>query len=93
VSFLVSEFTSTGGGAFRAELELDPPRLRLEPHEEQAVTLRLQLDPGRFAPGGQYEAQVLVRGTDDLELRILVEVDEVRRTTKKAAPRKAASPD
>jgi hypothetical protein len=76
VVFLFSEFTSAAGEPFRPALELDPPRLRLEPHEEQTVTLRLHLDPEQFQPGSRYHAQVLVRGTEELELRVVVDVEE-----------------
>jgi len=76
VAFLLSDFVGDGGEPFRAALTLEPPRLRLEPRREQTVMLRLELEPERFRPGGHYTAQVLVRGTDELELRLLVDVDE-----------------
>jgi hypothetical protein len=76
VVFLLSDFSGDGVEPFRPALELDPPRLRLEPHTEQTVNLRLQLDPEQFQPGSRYHAQVLVRGTEELELRLVVDVDE-----------------
>jgi hypothetical protein len=74
VVFLVSDFTDGTGGTFRPQLEWDPPRLTLDAHQEQPVTVRLFLDPTFFTAGHRYQAEVIVRGTDDLELRIIVEV-------------------
>jgi hypothetical protein len=76
VVFLLSDFSGAGGDPFRPALDLDPPRLRLEPHTEQTVNLRLQLDPEQFEAGSRYHAQVLVRGTEELELRLVVDVEE-----------------
>lgn len=76
VVFYASEFSGDDGAVFRVPLELDPPRILLAPHTEHPVTLALVLDPERFKPGGRYRAQVLVRGGDQLELRLTVDVEE-----------------
>jgi hypothetical protein len=76
VVFLLSEFTSAAGEPFRAALELDPPRFRLEGHEERPVALRLALDAALFTPGQEYRAEMLVRANDDLLLRLAIEVEE-----------------
>jgi hypothetical protein len=76
VTFLLSELAREGGEeAFRAPLELDPPRFGMEPHSEREVTLRLALDPALFAPGARYRGQLLVRSNDDLTLDVTVDVD------------------
>jgi hypothetical protein len=74
VVFLVSDFVDDTVEPFRASLELDPPRLTVPPGEEREVRLRLELDPALFVPDRQYVAQVLVRGTDELEIRLVVAV-------------------
>jgi len=91
VAFLLSEFTGDGAEPFRAVLELEPPRLRLEPRQEQTVVLRLELDPELFRPGEQYRAQLLVRGTDELELRLVVDVDEAPASTPARSTAKGGS--
>jgi hypothetical protein len=76
VTFLLSELAREDGEeAFRAPLELDPPRFRMEPHSEREVTLRLALDPTLFAPGARYRGQMLVRSNEDLTLDVTVDVD------------------
>jgi hypothetical protein len=76
VVFLVSDFTDGTGGTFRPQLEWDPSPLTLDAHQEQQITVRLFLDPAFFTAGHRYEAEVVVRGTDDLELRLIVNVDQ-----------------
>lgn len=76
VVFLVSDFTDGVGGTFRVPLEWDPPRLMLDAHQEHPVTMSLALDPAFFTAGHQYRAEVIVRGNDDLELRLVVDVDK-----------------
>jgi hypothetical protein len=76
VVFLISDFADDTGEPFRASLVLDPPRLHIEPASESPIQLRLELDPAQFVAGHQYLAQVLVRGTDELELRLVVDVTE-----------------
>jgi hypothetical protein len=76
VVFLLSEFTGADGEPFRAPLELDPPRLRLAAHSEHPVRLRLLLDSALFAAGRQYHALVVVRGANQLELRLQVDVHD-----------------
>jgi hypothetical protein len=75
VVFLASDFTDGMGGTFRAPLEWDPPRLTLGAYHEHSVTLSLELDPAFFTAGCQYQAEILVRGNDDLELRLVVDID------------------
>jgi hypothetical protein len=75
VVFYASEFTGETGEPFRTPLELDPPRLLLAPHTEHPVRLRIRLDPDRFLSGNRYRAQLLVRGAEQLELRIVIDVD------------------
>jgi hypothetical protein len=86
IAFLLSEFTGDGVEPFRPAVKLEPPRLELDPHEEATVMLRLELDRESFKPGVQYHAQLLVRGTDELELRLVVDVDEPA-PLPKAAPK------
>lgn len=76
VVFLVSDFSDGTGGTFRPRLEWDPPRLTLDAHQEQPVTVSIFLDPAFFTAGHRYQAEVIVRGTDDLELRLIVDVDQ-----------------
>jgi hypothetical protein len=89
VVFYASEFTGETGEPFRIPLELDPPRLLLAPHTEHAVRLRIRLDPDRFLPGNQYRAQLLVRGAEQLELHIVIDVDAAAGPS----PREPASGD
>jgi hypothetical protein len=74
VVFLVSDFVDDTVEPFRARLELDPPRLTVPAGEEREVRLRLDLDPAQFVADREYIAQVLVRGTDELEIRLIVAV-------------------
>jgi hypothetical protein len=76
VVFLVSDFTDGMGGTFRAWHEWNPPRLTLDAHQEHPVTIRLFLDPAFFTAGRRYQAEVVVRGNDDLELHLVVDVAE-----------------
>jgi hypothetical protein len=78
VIFLVSDFAAVDepAAAFRPQLDVTPPRFRLDPHEERDVALRIPLDPEQFAPGRSYRGQVLVRSNDDLTLEVSVEVEE-----------------
>jgi hypothetical protein len=76
IAFLLSEFTGGEGEPFRVPLELDPPRFRLVGYGERAVALRLALTADLFAPGRRYRAEMLVRGNDDLVLRLVIDVDE-----------------
>lgn len=76
ISFIVSDFVDmTSGSAFRPPLELQPPWLTLDPHEEAEVRLRLALLDELFTPGRQYRTHVVVSGHDDLELIINVSVE------------------
>ena len=76
VSFLISDLTPTDGGEpFRSDLRVDPPAVALSPGEERAVQLALTIDAARFSPGCVYEATVLVRGHEDLELAITAYAD------------------
>jgi len=76
VVFLVSDFTDDTVGTFRAQLEWHPSRLTLDAHQEHPVTVRLFLDPAFFTADHSYQAEVVVRGNDDLELQLVVDVDE-----------------
>jgi hypothetical protein len=68
VSFLVSEFSSAAGAAFRPPLQLQPSRFTLRPGEERVVALRIPLLPEMFVPGQRYEATVIMRGHDDVAM-------------------------
>jgi hypothetical protein len=75
ISFLTSSFTGpVGRPPFHAAIDFVPAHLTLRPNEEQAVTLRLSLDPDLFAAGQRYDSRILVQGRDGLEigLHILV---------------------
>ncbi len=73
ISFLISEFTGQAEQEpFRPPLRITPPRFRLEAQAEQEVELSLPLLPALFEPGADYEATVVVRGYDDLVLRLVV---------------------
>jgi hypothetical protein len=76
VVFLISDLTADDGEPVRAHVRIEPPRLRLGGHDEAGVTLRLPLDPDLFTAGGRYRGVVLVRGHDDLELQLSVDVSE-----------------
>ncbi len=76
ISFLVSEFVDEEGAhTFRPPLQLQPARFALRPGEERVVTLRLPLLTPLFAPGRRYQATVVVRGYDDLELLLDVWIE------------------
>ncbi len=76
VSFLISEFFGpTGTEPFRPPLLLDPPQFRLRPGEAQAVALRLPLLSELFSAGERYQSLVLVRGPDERQLHIEVEIE------------------
>jgi hypothetical protein len=83
IVFLVSDFTSPDGEPFRPELEIAPPRFQLPPQSEGRVALRLHLDPEHFESGRRYRGEVLVRGGEELELQIAVDVQDA---TEQATP-------
>lgn len=86
ISFLVSEFIDADSThTFRPPLQLQPSRFALRPGEERAVTLRLPLLAALFAPGQRYRATIVVRGYDDLELLLDVQVDEATPATVRQA--------
>jgi hypothetical protein len=77
ISFEVSDFRGPAGvEPFQAGLQLQPDQFTLEPGQEQSVTIRVPLRAGLFEPGQRYEASVIVRGYDDLELALVVWVNE-----------------
>ena len=76
ISFLVSEFVEVGGtSTFRPPLQIQPPRFTLGPHEEKTVSLMLPLFPQLFEPGKTYAATIVVRGYENLELVLQVQVE------------------
>lgn len=77
VTFLISDLMADDGGSpFRAPLHIEPPRLHLKPYEEAPVTLTLPLEPELFTANAVYRGTVLVRGHDDLELLLIIDVSE-----------------
>jgi len=75
VSFLISDFLAADGAEpFRAPLLLEPSQFRLDPGQEQAVAFRLPLLPELFTPGTRHEAIVVVRGSEEQEIHLIVEV-------------------
>jgi hypothetical protein len=76
VRFLISDFGDADGGElFRSDLRVEPATVPLEPGEERVVQLALTIDPTRFEPGHVYEATIIVRGIEDLELAITAYAD------------------
>ncbi len=87
ITFLASEFVDTAGGQpFRAPLQIQPVQLSLEPHGEAEVRLRLPLLRELFSPGHQYQATVVVRGYDELELILSVRVNPGDEPPPQASP-------
>jgi hypothetical protein len=77
ISFVVSEFVGPSDDPpFRPPLVIDPPSFTLSAGEEQAVHLRLPLTAELFKPGTEYRSIVAVRGYEELELVLVVQVDE-----------------
>jgi hypothetical protein len=76
VSFVVSDFRDLDtGGRFRAPIDFRPSHLPLDPHGEGLVSLELPLQGEVFLPHHRYVVDVIVRGHDDLHLRLTLEVD------------------
>jgi len=76
ISFMVSEFSDESGAhIFRPPLQIVPPRFRMGPFEEVEVRLRLLVLPELFESGKTYITTILVRGYDDLELLLTVQVE------------------
>jgi hypothetical protein len=78
ISFIISEFS--GGpetATFRPPLRIQPPHFSIGPLEERVVTLGLPMHEEFFTPGRRYQATVIVRGYDDLELGLTVWADPV----------------
>lgn len=74
VSFAVSDFVGGDGQvAFRPPMQITPSRFRLEPREEMRVRISLPLVPQLFEPAARYEATVVVRGYEEIELQLVVE--------------------
>lgn len=74
VSFAVSDFVDRDQRvSFRPPLQITPSRLRLEPRESQRVRVSLPLLPQVFEPQVHYEATIVVRGYEEIELRLIVE--------------------
>ncbi len=77
ISFQVSDFYGPPGIApFQGGLQFQPEHFTLEPGQEQAVTLRIELKETLFEPGQRYTASVIVLGYDNLELALTLYVDE-----------------
>lgn len=91
VSFFVSDFQDAAGGApFNVPVTFEPPHLPIDPRGEAAVAIEIPLDPGLFDPHHRYVASLLVRGHDDLAMRLVVDVDaaEAAAAATKAEPGK-----
>jgi hypothetical protein len=72
MSFLVSEFSAAGAAPFRPPLQIEPPRLTLEPGEEQIITLKLLLLPELFEPHKPYSARIAVSGGEAMQVLLTV---------------------
>jgi hypothetical protein len=93
ISFLVSEFVDSAGGApFRAPLEIQPAQFYLDPQAEAEVTLRLPLLRELFEPGHHYRATVVVRGYDELELVLSVHLSRGDEAAAPVSPPYASQP-
>lgn len=68
MSFLVSEFSATGAAPFRPPLQIEPPRLALEPGEEEIVTCKLPLLPDLFKLNKCYAARIAVSGGEPMQV-------------------------
>ena len=76
ISFMVSEFSDESGvHIFRPPLQIVPPRFRMGAFEEVEVRLKLLVLPELFESGKTYTTTILVRGYDDLELLLTVQVE------------------
>ena len=75
MSFLISEFSANGAAPLRPPLQIEPPRLALEPGEEQIVTLKLPLLPELFEPKKVYTARIAVSGGEAMEVVLNVWAD------------------
>jgi hypothetical protein len=76
VRFLISDLGDADGGTpFHSDLRVEPAIVPLEPGEERVVQLALTIDRGHFEPGHVYEATIVVRGIEDLELAITAYAD------------------
>jgi hypothetical protein len=76
VRFLISDLGDADGGVpFHSDLRVEPAIVPLEPGEERVVQLALTIDRARFEPGHVYEATIVVRGIEDLELAITAYAD------------------
>ena len=79
ISFMVSPFEDEGGQVrFRPPLQIRPPHFRLGPFEETEVRMSLPVLPELFEAGKTYRTTILVRGYDDLELLLNVQVEPAR---------------
>ena len=75
MSFLVSEFSAAGAAPFRPPLQIEPPRLTLEPGEEQIITLKLPLLPELFESHKPYSARIAVSGGEAMEVLLAVRAE------------------
>jgi hypothetical protein len=76
VTFFLSDVISEHDEVIRGCVEIDPPVLDLDGRDERRVTLRVMLDPERFAAGRRYRTQVLVRGIREFELQLEIAVSD-----------------
>jgi hypothetical protein len=95
ISFLVSEFSAAGAAPFRPPLRIEPPRLMLDPGEEQIVTLKLPLLPELFELKKPYTARIAVSGGEDMEVLLTVWAEaspKQKRARRKPSGASQASP-
>ena len=72
----VSEFAPVGGGrAFRAPLEILPPRLVLGPGQQRELDMHLTLEPSSFEAGREYGATLWIRGHGEQDVQIELRVN------------------
>lgn len=63
-------------GSFAPSLRLEPAVLTLEPEQEAAVELHVELPAEHFDPGATYSCQVAVHGGDEAILSLTIQAEE-----------------
>jgi hypothetical protein len=77
ISFLVSEFTESGSErTFRLPVQFTPSGFVLRSGEERVVRMSCPMNPALLEAGRTYNASVIVRGIQDLEIQLQLEVEK-----------------